>query len=215
MPLLVSEVTEAMQPYPSPTGQRGPVEHERRDQILNAADSYFRTYGYAKTTVADLAKEVGLSTAYIYKFFESKQAIGEAITRKVLGGLVAELREVARQPKPAAKRLRLIFQTVARRGAELCFTDRKIHELAVTACGEKWQSVREYEAALLDIIHGLVLEGREAAEFERKTPITETSQAIYQTLELFASPVLLERNLDDPEGKSEAVANLVLRSLAP
>jgi AcrR family transcriptional regulator len=215
MPLSRSTAINAMQPNPSPTGQRGPVEHERRDQILDAADSYFRTYGYTKTTVADLAKEVGLSTAYIYKFFESKQAIGEAITRKVLGSILAELREVAQRPKPAATRLRLIFQTVARRGADVCFSDRKIHELAVIACSERWQSVRDYEAALLDIIHGLVVDGREAGEFERKTPIAETSQAIYQTLELFANPTFLERSLDDPNGKSESVANLVLRSLAP
>jgi AcrR family transcriptional regulator len=203
-----------MRANPSPAGQRGPAEHERRDQILDAADSYFRSYGYAKTTVADLAKEVGLSTAYIYKFFDSKQAIGEAITRKVLGALVAELQAIAQRPKPAATRLRQVYQLVARRGAEACFSDRKIHELAVTACGEKWAAVREYESALLGIIRGLVADGREAGEFERKTPIAETSEAIYQTLELFANPVFLERSLDDPDGKSEAVANLVLRSLA-
>src|ERR1700749_2478551 len=119
-------------------GQRGPAEHERRGQILDAANVHFRTYGYGKTTVADLAKAIGLSTAYIYKFFESKQAIGEAVCRQALGQIAAELREIASSSKPAATRLRAVYQTVARRGAELCFNDRKLHDLAVTACAEKW-----------------------------------------------------------------------------
>ena len=33
-------------------GQRGPAEHDRRAQIVEAADAYFRHYGYNKTTVA-------------------------------------------------------------------------------------------------------------------------------------------------------------------
>ncbi len=99
-------------------GQRGPAEHERREQILNAANVYFRNYGYAKTTVADLAKAIGLSPAYIYKFFESKQAIGDAVCRQTLGRVANELRRIIGLHKPAATRMRLVYQTVARRGAE-------------------------------------------------------------------------------------------------
>ncbi len=194
---------------------RGPVEHQRRAQIMDAANTHFRTYGYAKTTVADLAKAIELSSAYIYKFFDSKQAIGEAVVRQALGEIAHELRQVAGGPKPAATRLGLIYQTVARRGMELCFNDRKIHDLAVTACTERWQPVREYQAALLAIIRGLLVEGRESGEFERKTPIAEVSLAIQQTLELFSQPLFLQQASDDPQERAERVANLVLRSLAP
>lgn len=196
-------------------GQRGPVEHERRDQILYAAGEHFRSYGYTKTTVADLAKAIGLSTAYIYKFFASKQAIGEAICRRTMGQIADEARAIAASDRPAATRLRLVFQTVAKRGAELCFHDRKLHDLAVTACNENWSSVVGHQAALLEVIRTLVTEGRESGEFERKTPIAETCLAIQQILELFSKPVFLEQNIDDPEGRAVNVANMVLRSLAP
>ncbi len=196
-------------------GQRGPAEHERREQILTAADEHFRRYGYSKTTVADLAKSIGLSTAYIYKFFDSKQAIGDAICAAALGKVAADLRQIVQENRPAATRLRLIYQTVARRGAELSFKERKLHDLAVTACTEDWQGVRDHQAALLDIIRDIVLQGREAGEFEHKTPIAETCLAIRQTLELFSQPLFLEQNLDGLEEKASAVANLVLRSLAP
>ena len=76
-------------------GQRGPVEHERRDQIIRAADEHFRRYGYNKTTVADLAKAIGVSSAYVYRFFESKQAIGEAVCAMTLAAIDGPLLEIA------------------------------------------------------------------------------------------------------------------------
>ena len=57
-------------PHPGPA--RGPADHDVRDQIVAAATEHFRLYGYDKTAVSDLAKAIGFSKAYIYKFFESK-----------------------------------------------------------------------------------------------------------------------------------------------
>src|SRR5256885_7321818 len=67
-----------------PTSARGPVEHDVRQQIVTAAKEHFSRYGYEKTTVSDLAKAIGFSKAYIYKFFESKQVIGEMICSNCL-----------------------------------------------------------------------------------------------------------------------------------
>ncbi len=58
------------------------------------------------------------------------------------------------------------------------------------------------------------MDGREAGEFERETPLEETCRAIFQALLPFIHPVLLEENLDDIEENARAVAALVLRSLS-
>lgn len=208
-------MTETHPSQPALASRRSLDEHERRLQILDVADSHFRKFGFEKTTMADLAKKIGFSTTYIYKFFVSKQAIGEAICRNTFGKIAEELALIAREKKPAATRLRLVYQTTARRGAEICFKDHKLHDLAVTACVGNWRSIPEHQAMLLDIIRGLIAEGRELGEFERKTPIEETSLAILRTLELFSYPVFLERHIDDPEGRATLIADLVLRSLAP
>jgi AcrR family transcriptional regulator len=200
---------------PNAAGQRGPAEHERRSQIVAAADEHFRHYGYNKTTVADLAKAIGLSTAYIYKFFESKQAIGEAVCSLCLGTILGELRAIVAAPKPARERLREVYQSLARQGVDLFFKERKLHEIVITACGEKWRSVRAYEADLLELVAELVASGRETGEFERKTPLDEVARAIRSTMLPFAHPVLLEENYDEVAEKTVIVANLVLRSLSP
>lgn len=59
---------------PTPSS-RGPLDHTVREQIVEAAFEHFGHYGYEKTTVAELAKSIGFSKSYIYKFFESKQEL--------------------------------------------------------------------------------------------------------------------------------------------
>ncbi len=57
-----------------------------RCRILQTAERFFREIGYQKTTVADIAKTLRMSPANVYRFFESKKAINEA----VVGRLIAE-----------------------------------------------------------------------------------------------------------------------------
>ena len=78
--------------YNSPALNRGPVDHDVRDQIIQAAAEHFSQYGYMKTTVSELAKSIGFSKAYIYKFFTSKQAIGEMICANCLREIETEVR---------------------------------------------------------------------------------------------------------------------------
>jgi AcrR family transcriptional regulator len=196
-------------------GQRGPAEHARREQIIEAANEHFRHYGYAKTTVADLAKAIGLSTAYIYKFFDSKKAIGEAICGICLGKMLADLQEVADDGKSAADRLRRFFRVLAHGGSELFFHDRKLHDLTVAAQEEQWEAVRRYDAMLLEIVRRIVRDGREAGEFERKTPLDEVCHAILLALQPFKHPILLAQNLDSLNQDVAVLSGLVLRSLVP
>jgi len=198
-------------------GQRGPAEHERREQIIRAADEHFRRYGYNKTTVADLAKAIGVSGAYVYRFFESKQAIGEAVCSMTLGRIDAHLMEIANDPQAkATNRLRALYRCLAEKGIELFFKERKLHDLVLAAVEGRWSSVMQHKAAMIEAARRIVSDGRASGEFERKTPLDEICIAVFETLEPFAHPMLLElKEPDELEASVVAVSNLVLRSLAP
>src|ERR1700741_736510 len=90
-------------------GQRGPADHKRRQQILQAADEHFRLYGYRKTTLSDIAKSIHLSTPYIYKFFNSKQAIGEAMCWHCLSAVLSEIEASIEKTKSPVEKLRRVF----------------------------------------------------------------------------------------------------------
>jgi Transcriptional regulator len=200
---------------PKGTGQRGPAEHQRREQIIRAADQHFRQEGYHQTSVADLARAIGFSTAYIYKFFDSKRAIGEAICAMTLGEIDDTLWAIAKGKGTAESRITVIFKTLAAQGRHLFFNERQLHETVVVALEERWHSIDEHLDALTQIIRHIVLDGRESGEFERKTPIDEVCLAIVKTMATFANPMLLKLELDHLEENAGAVARLVLRSLAP
>jgi AcrR family transcriptional regulator len=194
---------------------RGPTDHNVRDQILEAAGEHFSRYGYDKTTVSDLAKAIGFSKAYIYKFFDSKQAIGEAICAKTLSAMVAAVEEAVAGANTPTDKFRRMFKTLTATGVNLFFHDRKLHDIAAHAAGEGWPPVRAYADRIRQLLRDVVLEGRATGEFERKTPLDETVRAIYLVVHPYANPLLLQHNLDLIEEAPAQLSNLVLRSLAP
>ena len=198
------------------TTDRPVAEHRTKLQLLEAADTHFRHYGYKKTTVADLARAIGVSPAYVYRFFESKQAIGEAVCGATLGRILAAMHAVEQEPRSASERLRRLYRTVVIQGIELFFNERRLHDIVSAAVEGGWRSVEDYKAELGAIVRRQVIAGREAGEFERKTPLDDACAAIFCTMVPFCHPTLLEQTeRGDLQSNAEQVAALVLRSLAP
>jgi AcrR family transcriptional regulator len=204
------------QPSISSPSPRGPIDHDIRDQIVAAANEHFSQYGYSKTTVSDLAKAIGFSKAYIYKFFDSKQAIGEAICAHCLAEIVATVAQAINvEGLSPTERFRRLVKTVIATGVNLFFNDRKLYDIAAFAASESWPSTQAYDAQIKRFVLQIVREGREIGEFERKTPLDETVEAIHLALRPFVNPLLLQYNLDFVEVAPTLTSNLILRSLMP
>ena len=87
---------------------------DTRERIMETAETLFRRMGFAKTAVADIAAELRMSPANIYRFFDSKIAIVEAICRRCLSAVEEKAWAVARSKAPAASRMeRLILEILA------------------------------------------------------------------------------------------------------
>lgn len=203
-------MNEKTQPIP-----RGPSDHNVRTQIVGAAAEHFSRYGYEKTTVSDLAKEIGFSKAYIYKFFDSKQAIGEVVCSNCLNAILEAVNEAIACSPTASERFRRMFKTGVETSVQLFFEDRKLYDIAASAANERWQSCVAYEEEIKQIILKIIREGRETGEFERKTPIDETANAIFMVMHPYLNPLLLQHNLSLVEEIPVILSGLVLRSLAP
>jgi len=61
----------------------GTDREETRARILKVAEEHFRRIGYHKTSVADIASELGMSPANVYRFFPP----GMRSTSSSAGGL--------------------------------------------------------------------------------------------------------------------------------
>ena len=194
---------------------RGPADHGVRDQIVAAATEHFSRYGYEKTTVSDLAKAVGFSKAYIYKFFESKQAIGEMICANCLREIEAEVRAAVDEADRPPEKLRRMFKAIVEASLRLLFQDRKLYEIATSAASERWQATLAYEERIQALLQDIVQEGRQTGDFERKTPLDETTAAIYLVMRPYLNPLLLQYSFDYTDEAPARLSSLVLRSLSP
>lgn len=194
---------------------RGPADHEVRDQIIVAATGHFRLYGYEKTTVSDLAKAIGFSKAYIYKFFESKQAIGELICANCLREIESDVRTAIDGVKHPPEKFRRMLKTIVESSLRLFFEDRKLYDIAASAATENWESVRAYEERIKMLLQDVLRQGRETGEFERKTPLDETVAAIYLVIRPYLNPLILQHSLDSTADAPAQLSSLILRSLSP
>ncbi len=205
-----------MNKTPSPkVAARGPVDHEVRDQIVTAAIEHFRLYGYEKTTVSDLAKAIGFSKAYIYKFFESKQAIGEMICSNCLQQIQTEVTAAIDGVASPPEKLRRMFKTLVDACLALFFQDRKLYEIAASAASGRWPATLAYENFIEQTLREILQLGRQSGDFERKTPLDETTRAIHVIMRPYFNPLLLQYGLDTTDEAPALLSSLILRSLSP
>ena len=115
------------------------IETDTRERILVVAERLFRQIGYQKTTVADIAKELRMSPANVYRFFNSKKSIHEGVARTLMGEVEVEAQtdrgraRVRRRP-----RLRELIKTIHRMNTERYVGDSKLHEMVEIAMEEDW-----------------------------------------------------------------------------
>jgi len=194
---------------------RGPAEHLVRDEIIDAARRNFARDGYAHTTVSDLAREIGYSKSYIYRFFISKQAIGEEICGECLGTILRSVRQKGGEGRTASQQFRDLFESLSNALANIFFQEHKIFEMMTLAAEERWSVTLRFNRALAILVRAVIAKGRESGEFESETPLQTTPEAILLTMAPFIDPLQIAQTIAYlPRGRIE-LENLILRSLAP
>ncbi|MFZ5718703.1 MAG: helix-turn-helix domain-containing protein [Pseudomonadota bacterium] len=70
---------------------------EQRTAILDAAFRRFARYGYRRTSLGDIAEEVGLSRPALYHYFRNKEDVFRALSQRINAGVVAAVAAAATQ----------------------------------------------------------------------------------------------------------------------
>ncbi|HZF74700.1 MAG TPA: TetR/AcrR family transcriptional regulator [Acetobacteraceae bacterium] len=197
--------------------RRGAPAEETRRRIEDTAEALFKSMGYQKTAVADIARELGMSPANIYRFYPSKSAINEAIAARMLGGVEAELWEVARSGAPAPERLRKLLVTLHQRHMTLFFSERRLHDMVTAAMSEHWGVIERFIHAIQTAIRHVLLDGMAEGSFAKLDPET-TSGSIKRAVLAFMHPVLIQECISHGMGDRmaedlDAMVDLLLRGL--
>jgi AcrR family transcriptional regulator len=197
--------------------QAKPKSEDTRERIMETADALFRRLGYAKTTVADIASELGMSPANIYRFFSSKTEIVEAICQRCLATLEEKAWAVARARGPASARLERLVLEILNYHKENLLVEKRVADMVLVAIESSWSVIEAHKDMLRTITELIIRDGIEAGEFEPVDP-RETARIIQRSLVAFEHPVLIAtclQNEADVEADARATVQFLLRAITP
>jgi AcrR family transcriptional regulator len=200
--------------------RRGAPPEETRRRIEDTAERLFRSMGYQKTAVADIARELGMSPANVYRFFPSKSAINQAIAARMLGGVDEEIQAIARRAGPAPERLKDIVRTLHRRHLALFFTEKRLHDMVTAAMAEHWAVIAQFIAAVEAAYAKILAQGMREGSVGPCDPVG-TARTIKLISLPFVHPVMIAECINRQETEDgmaadlEATMEIVVRGLRP
>ncbi|MCA6125950.1 TetR family transcriptional regulator [Bradyrhizobium sp. WSM 1704] len=190
------------------------TETDTRERILVVAERLFRQIGYLKTTVADIAKELRMSPANVYRFFDSKKSIHEGVARRLMGEVEVEAQRIARAEGPAAARLRQMMTTINRMNTERYVGDSKLHEMVEIAMQEDWDVCVAHMELIARIIGEVIAQGAASGEFEVKDLQTASLCACTAMMRFF-HPQMIAQCATKPGPTIDEMIDFVIAGLSP
>jgi AcrR family transcriptional regulator len=113
-------------------------KNDVRCQIIEAAKKRFSHFGYAKTTMAEVAADCSMSPGNLYRFFPGKLDIAECIATQDYEKHLAVLRRIAQSAgQSAADRLREFLFAELRRTYHKLESDPRAYEMATVIAHER------------------------------------------------------------------------------
>lgn len=186
---------------------------ELRLKIVAAAEQRFRHYGYRKTTMAEVASDLGMSPANLYRYFDNKEEIGAACVLRCFADSETALRSVLGQQTSAQdKLLNFIiakFEHIYREATE----NPRIHELTELILQDRPDLLHSQKQLVQSLIAEILAEGNRTGEFAVQDLLT-TAEAIVSATVVFTVPIFIHLF---PKEKFEImlrnVVNLILAGI--
>ena len=190
---------------------------DTRARILETAEALFRRLGYAKTAVADIASELGMSPANVYRFFPSKNAIVEAICRRCLTEVESDAWATARAKGPAGERIERLILGILTYHKENLLTEQRVNDMVLAAIELSWDAIRAHKDVMRTVVEVILRDGIEAGEFEPVEP-RQTAELILRSVLAFTHPMVIGQCMEegqDLEAEARASVRFLLRAITP
>jgi AcrR family transcriptional regulator len=190
---------------------------DTRERIMETAETLFRRLGYAKTTVADMAAELDMSPANIYRFFPSKIAIVQAMCQRCLNEVEEKVWQIARSRGPARERLERLELEIFTYHKENLLEEQRVSDIVQVAMEESWAAILAHKEVIRNALELILRDGIEAGEFEQVDP-KETSALIMKAFVGYCHPVLLAQGLKEGqnlETDARSLIRFLLRAITP
>lgn len=137
----------------------------RRDEVVLGAARVFAQRGYRRTTVPELADELGLAAGSLYHYFGGKEALLIEICDQLMHPLLQGARELVVRDGDPGEQLRAVVRlwvghVIERQDHMLVFQQER-HAIGQ---GAEWESVRDSRKQFERLVEALLLRLHDAGE---------------------------------------------------
>jgi TetR/AcrR family transcriptional regulator, fatty acid metabolism regulator protein len=161
---------------------RAASQEERRRQILDAAVRTFARKGYHACRVSDIAEEAGVAYGLVYHYFESKEAVLEAIFRDTWGMMLQAIQaveETEESPREQLRKTAAIVLRTWRNNPDLV----RVLVREVTRSGEQMQREVGEIALAFETLQRIVKRGQDSGVFRSDVSPRLAAWIVYGALE--------------------------------
>jgi AcrR family transcriptional regulator len=139
-----------------------------------------------------------MSPANVYRFFPCRDAINEAICRRVVNEVAEIAFTIARTRAPALEKLEELLTAVHHHNKMTLLKEKHMHDLIVAAMQENWAVIKAHIEQMVTIFEAIIREGIEVGGFEVEDP-AEAARAVKTAFIPFFHPILIEHCLQHGE----------------
>ncbi|WP_207510388.1 TetR/AcrR family transcriptional regulator [Longitalea luteola] len=88
------------------------VKDPIREEILNGARELFERFGFKKTTMEDIARQIGKSKSALYYYYKTKEEIFEAVILNDIEASQAKVADAVKKESSALSKFRVLFTSL-------------------------------------------------------------------------------------------------------
>ncbi|MDB5655444.1 MAG: TetR family transcriptional regulator [Tardiphaga sp.] len=162
---------------------------EKRKRILDAADELFAKFGPTKTSLADIARGAQMSAPNIYNFFESRDAIIEAVGERHLSELQRQLFAEVMLIDGKWDAICHLFLSTAKHLRYRLSNEKDILKLH-PAGKDNWEFVERYHDFVVHTVKMFIASGIASGEFA-KVDAGEMAKGIFDCMTNAWSPLIV------------------------
>ena len=181
-----------------------------KEIILNAAEEVIRRFGPEKANISDVAKSLKVSHAALYRYFDGKTALWNAVTERWLTHMNATSTVILKEDIPADLKLFRLLEDFAEAKRRSAINDPEMFANYIKVAHSSVEVIEKNIEEGINRIKESIVQGISEGIFFTKSPY-EAARSVYFATSAFINP----NTFDDPNRKQniESVVYLLIRGL--
>jgi AcrR family transcriptional regulator len=192
---------------------------DRKAVILEAFMNLVRRFGVDKTTMQDVAREGGMSVGVIYKDFANKEELIDAYIQKLVGQILCECQQLAKQNKPAKELLHDVIIGFCKMMGEYVSQDRGFIQciFGYLQVGQLQKKTFLYEGVfrkeLVPLLGKILTQGQAEGIFEL-TNVAETAETVLDSFCIYLYELgINQKSLNEILPKAEKMVVFIYKAV--